>query len=183
MNLTFFPDFGNCTVDELQSVGDGYCNDDTNTMDCYNDGNDCCLGSQTKTYYCDDCHCLAGTVLLLCGHNVFGVTILPQPTELSFMMPRSMRRTIAIWEIGLEMDFVMTMQTQLTATLMEVIVVVKMWLFNFAQNATASTQVLEIPKALSFACTVLILIFQLMLNAIVGACSMKMGTFYPTQWT
>ena len=40
-------------------VGDGYCDDVTNNVECNYDGGDCCL-SDIKTNYCDDCLCLEG---------------------------------------------------------------------------------------------------------------------------
>ncbi len=38
-------------------VGDGYCDDETNIVECGYDGGDCCL-SQVVTSYCDICECL-----------------------------------------------------------------------------------------------------------------------------
>ena len=40
-------------------VGDGYCDDETNTESCYYDGGDCC-GSNVNTQYCTGCVCLEG---------------------------------------------------------------------------------------------------------------------------
>merc|ERR1712227_1111950 len=38
-------------------VGDGYCDDATNTFNCNYDGGDCC-GSYINTEYCSECQCL-----------------------------------------------------------------------------------------------------------------------------
>ena len=40
-------------------VGDGFCNDETNNLECNYDGGDCC-GSCVNTEYCAECTCLAG---------------------------------------------------------------------------------------------------------------------------
>ena len=37
-------------------MGDGFCDDDTNTEDCEFDGGDCC-GDDRNTDYCEDCKC------------------------------------------------------------------------------------------------------------------------------
>ena len=42
------------------SVGDGYCNDETNNPDCNYDGGDCC-GSCINTDFCDNCTCFGNT--------------------------------------------------------------------------------------------------------------------------
>ena len=39
-------------------IGDGYCNDETNILDCGYDGGDCC-GSCVITDYCTKCECIA----------------------------------------------------------------------------------------------------------------------------
>ena len=50
----------------IQLVGDGYCYDETNNLECNYDGGDCCLSSP-NTDYCSNCTCnlletcLAGT--------------------------------------------------------------------------------------------------------------------------
>ena len=47
---------GGCTgVDDW--IGDGYCDDDNNNMDCSYDGGDCC-GCNANMQYCDVCGCL-----------------------------------------------------------------------------------------------------------------------------
>ena len=38
------------------TIGDGYCDDDTNNEDCLFDGGDCC-GYNVITYYCTECFC------------------------------------------------------------------------------------------------------------------------------
>ena len=43
------------------SVGDGYCNDDTNIIECGFDGGDCC-GSCINTYYCTNCSCIGNVM-------------------------------------------------------------------------------------------------------------------------
>ena len=40
-------------------IGDGYCQDYNNNLDCTYDGGDCC-GSNVNTDYCDECLCLEG---------------------------------------------------------------------------------------------------------------------------
>ena len=41
-------------------VGDGYCDDVTNNMECNYDGGDCCL-DPVNTQYCSECQCLDGS--------------------------------------------------------------------------------------------------------------------------
>ena len=41
-------------------VGNGYCNDETNSLGCSYDDGDCCLGSDIETQYCTECQCLYG---------------------------------------------------------------------------------------------------------------------------
>ena len=38
-------------------MGNGYCNDQTNTAECNYDGGDCC-GSNVNTQSCDNCICI-----------------------------------------------------------------------------------------------------------------------------
>ena len=38
-------------------IGDGYCDDVTNTMECSYDGGDCCL-DPVNTQYCSECQCI-----------------------------------------------------------------------------------------------------------------------------
>ena len=40
-------------------VGDGFCNDETNTIHCGFDGGDCCYSFVVEKY-CRDCQCLTG---------------------------------------------------------------------------------------------------------------------------
>ena len=40
-------------------IGDGYCDDVTNTMECNYDGGDCCL-DPVNIQYCSECQCLDG---------------------------------------------------------------------------------------------------------------------------
>ena len=42
-------------------VGDGYCDDVTNNMECNYDGGDCCL-DPVNTQYCSECQCLDGGI-------------------------------------------------------------------------------------------------------------------------
>ena len=48
----------NCTNVDL--VGDGFCDDLTNNMECNYDGGDCC-GINIKNQYCSECQCLEET--------------------------------------------------------------------------------------------------------------------------
>ena len=41
-------------------MGNGYCNDETNSLECGYDGGDCCLGSDLETQFCTECQCLNG---------------------------------------------------------------------------------------------------------------------------
>ena len=53
----FLCDSIGCSVPSYQIwVGDGYCDDDTNTAECQWDGGDCC-GPDVYTYYCSVCAC------------------------------------------------------------------------------------------------------------------------------
>ena len=40
-----------------QYIGDGFCDDINNNLDCTYDGGDCC-GSNVNTQYCTECQCL-----------------------------------------------------------------------------------------------------------------------------
>ena len=42
-------------------IGDGYCNDETNTFKCNYDGGDCCVNINAD--YCSDCNCLGRGVI------------------------------------------------------------------------------------------------------------------------
>ena len=39
-------------------MGDGYCDDATNNIECNYDGGDCCL-DPVNTQYCSECQCLS----------------------------------------------------------------------------------------------------------------------------
>ena len=39
-------------------IGDGYCDDVTNNMECNYDGGDCCL-YPVNTQYCSECQCIS----------------------------------------------------------------------------------------------------------------------------
>ena len=54
-------------------VGDGYCDDVTNNMECNYDGGDCCL-DPVNTNYCSECQCLD-------GGTTYETTIDPVTTE------------------------------------------------------------------------------------------------------
>ncbi len=41
----------------IEFLGDGACDDDTNTPECEYDGGDCCL-PEVITDYCDLCECI-----------------------------------------------------------------------------------------------------------------------------
>ena len=43
----------------LDWVGDGYCDDVTNIIECNYDGGDCCL-DPVNTQYCSECQCIDG---------------------------------------------------------------------------------------------------------------------------
>ena len=43
--------FGNCTFHACGWIGDGYCDDGANSLDCNFDGGDCC-GPNVNTDYC-----------------------------------------------------------------------------------------------------------------------------------
>ena len=45
-----------CPAEFVFWVGDGYCDDETNIVDCGYDGGDCCLDS-IMTDYCTECQC------------------------------------------------------------------------------------------------------------------------------
>ena len=45
-----------CPAEVVFWVGDGYCDDETNIIDCGYDGGDCCLDS-IMTDYCTQCQC------------------------------------------------------------------------------------------------------------------------------
>jgi len=51
------PCFGNCTFGACGWIGDGYCDDGANNLDCNFDGGDCC-GPNVNTDYCTACECL-----------------------------------------------------------------------------------------------------------------------------
>ena len=48
---TATPCFGNCTFEPCYFVGDGYCDDGANNLDCNFDGGDCC-GTNVMTNFC-----------------------------------------------------------------------------------------------------------------------------------
>ena len=54
MKRQFHFDFQGCESTEI--VGDGYCDDNSNTLECNYDGGDCC-GSDVNKYYCSECKC------------------------------------------------------------------------------------------------------------------------------
>jgi hypothetical protein len=43
------------------SIGNGFCNDDTNILDCDYDGGDCCVN--VNTTYCSECNCLGSGII------------------------------------------------------------------------------------------------------------------------
>ena len=53
-------------------IGDSYCDDSTNNMECNYDGGDCC-GPNINTQYCVECQC----------QNENGTTVNPLTTTLS----------------------------------------------------------------------------------------------------
>ena len=46
-----------CNFHSLHWIGDGYCDDDANNLECNFDGGDCC-GDDAITDYCLECQCL-----------------------------------------------------------------------------------------------------------------------------
>ena len=48
---TTTPCFGTCTFDVCGYIGDNYCDDGANNLDCNFDGGDCC-GPNVNTAYC-----------------------------------------------------------------------------------------------------------------------------------
>ena len=64
----------------LQWVGDGYCDDITNNPICNYDGGDCCL-SNIQTTYCNECQCLEE------GNNTTN-TISTIPSNLSYQLSK-----------------------------------------------------------------------------------------------
>ena len=55
---TFHLYSGNCT--NWYYVGDNFCDDSNNNLQCHFDGGDCCLFNQVDLTYCTDCYCLYG---------------------------------------------------------------------------------------------------------------------------
>ena len=51
------PEELDCSVIQLDYVGDDYCDDISNTENCGWDGGDCC-GSNVNYDYCEECDCL-----------------------------------------------------------------------------------------------------------------------------
>ena len=47
-------------------IGNGYCNDETNNIDCNFDGGDCC-GNCANADHCSDCVCHAESPIASCG--------------------------------------------------------------------------------------------------------------------
>ena len=50
------PDAGLSGCEEIELVGDGFCDDGNNHKDCVYDGGDCCASLIDKTF-CSDCLC------------------------------------------------------------------------------------------------------------------------------
>lgn len=48
--------FAGCTSEIPYQIGDGYCDDENNNINCHYDGGDCCL-AEVKTDYCTTCIC------------------------------------------------------------------------------------------------------------------------------
>ena len=62
--MTFFftpVDQKQCVIDRSHWLGDGFCDDGTNTESCNYDGGDCC-GDSVSLDYCEDCLCHEGGV-------------------------------------------------------------------------------------------------------------------------
>ena len=52
-------------------IGNGFCNDETNNMECDYDGGDCC-GTCVFTEYCSNCDCLGGITSTGFTHPLIG---------------------------------------------------------------------------------------------------------------
>ena len=50
-----------CKAEVHPLVGNGFCNDNTNIVECDYDGGDCCVNVNTDS--CSDCNCLASGVI------------------------------------------------------------------------------------------------------------------------
>ena len=55
-----FNEFSGCYQSYQPLIGDGFCDDETNNVDCGFDGGDCCLDS-VVTNFCSECECLEGS--------------------------------------------------------------------------------------------------------------------------
>ena len=53
------------------AIGNGFCNDETNTASCNYDGGDCC-GSCINKEYCTNCDCLGGTTSIGIANPLLG---------------------------------------------------------------------------------------------------------------
>ena len=54
-------------------IGDWYCDDENNNMECDYDGGDCC-GPYVDTTYCDKCLCLNDTITQ--APTIYNITII-----------------------------------------------------------------------------------------------------------
>ena len=52
-------------------IGNGFCNDETNNMECDYDGGDCC-GTCVFLEYCSNCDCLGGITSTGFTHPLIG---------------------------------------------------------------------------------------------------------------
>ena len=69
-------------------LGDGYCDDDTNTLECNFDNGDCC-GCSVNTDYCTTCQCRKGGGELCETTSTTTTTITTTKTTTTSTTPKS----------------------------------------------------------------------------------------------
>ena len=77
-------------------VGDGYCDDVTNNMECNYDGGDCCL-DPINNQYCYECQCIDGWTTVDPGtaeSATSGTTEDPGPTGTTTSLPGKIQTKI-----------------------------------------------------------------------------------------
>ena len=75
-------------------VGDGYCDDITNNLDCNYDGGDCC-GSFVNNQYCTECQCLEGSGIGILSRNSETTTLSTKSSETT-TLPNENSTTITL---------------------------------------------------------------------------------------
>ena len=48
-------------------IGDGFCNDEANNVDCNHDGGDCCVNLNKS--FCTECNCISDGVITSPGYR------------------------------------------------------------------------------------------------------------------